>query len=1171
MVVKLDIANFTVHKVLIDSGSSADIIFKNVVDRMGLENARLEPVKTPLVGFGGSEVASLGTIELPVSMGEEPKRKTLMVKFLVVDTPFTYNVILGRPGLNSFRAVISTYHMKMKFPTEYGIGEVSCDQKEARKCYNLSIKGEPRSKKQKVREDAEPRPYEAEHLKPSEEYKAIRLATEDPSKTTRIGSSMNEGEMAMIDFLRKNADMFAWSPSDFTGIDPKVIVHRLNVDPMARPVQQRKRTFSSDKNEAIKQEVEKLLKAGYVLEVQYTNWLSNVVLVPKSSGKWRMCVDFTDLKKACPKDPYPLPRIDTKVDSTAGFELFSMMDAYQGYHQIQMAEEDRDKTSFITDKGIYCYNMMPFGLKNAGATYQRLVNKMFGDLLEKTMEVYVDDMLVKSKRSQGHIKDLSQAFSIMRSHGMKLNPDKCTFGVTGGKFLGYMISERGIEANPEKIQAIMGLRSPSSIKEALQELKEYLTKPPLLANPKEGETLFLYLGVSENAVSSVLVREEASNQNPVYYVSKMLQGAESRYSEMEKLALALVVTARKLRPYFQLHKVVVLTNHPLKHVMSRPEASGRLIKWAVELGQHDIEYQPRTAQKAQVLADFVTELIGNQKRPGTVEQPYSKWMLHVDGSSNANNGGAGILIQGPEGVEIEVAARLSFPVTNNEAEYEALVLGLELAYEAGARDLEVFTDSQLIAMQIEGAYETRERTMTQYKEIVQRLMGKFSRCSISQVPRAENAKADALSIFGAAMDGIRDRKITAAGSWMNEIVGYLEDGTLPSDPVAAKRVKFRAARFTLLEGQLYKRTVDGPLLKCLDEERAMYVMREIHEGSCGNHSGARSLAQKVMRQGYFWPTLVEDSKNLVRKCESCQKYASLIHQPAAPMEPIKIACPFDQWGIDIVGPFPPAQAQKKFIIVAVEYFSKWVEAEAVAKISEKEFINFIWKNIICRFGIPWILISDNGTQFQGRKITEWCKELKIAQHFTAVANPQANGQTEVTNQTILQHLKTRLDSKGSWVDELPGVLWAYRTTPRTATGETPFCLVYGTEAIIPAEIGEESQRVGQYEPETNRIERNFDLTVIEEKREAAYARILHHKGLMMKIHNRRIRSRQLQVGDLVLKKVEVSKHVGKLEPPWEGPYKVIEIRKKGTYRLQDMQGRELPRPWNIQNLKKFYA
>ncbi|KAL2228389.1 UNVERIFIED_CONTAM: Retrovirus-related Pol polyprotein from transposon opus [Sesamum indicum] len=499
-----------------------------------------------------------------------------------------------------------------------------------------------------------------------------------------------------------------------------------------------------------------------------------------------MCVDFTDLYKACPKDPYPLPRIDVMVDSTAGFEMFSMMDAYQGDHQIYMVEEDRDKTSFITEKGIYCHNMMPLGLKNAGATYQRLVNKMFGDLLGKTMEVYVDDMLVKSKRSQDHLADLAQAFSIMRTYGMKLNPDKCTFGVGGGKFLGNFEWSEECE-------------------KALQELREYLTTPPLLANPKDGETLFLYLSVSENAVSSVLVREEGGQQNPIYYVSKMLQGAELRYTEMEKLALALVITARK---------VVVLTNHPLKHVMSRPETSRRWIKWAVELGQYDVDYQPRTAQKAQVLADFVMELSSDPKSPPVDEEQTSKWMLHVDGASNANNGGAGILIQGPKGVEIEVAARLSFPVTNNEAEYEALILGLELAYEAGARDLEVFTDSQLIALQIEGTYETREKTMTSYKEIV---------------PRTKNDKADALSKFGAAMDGIRGCKITAlvrersslankaevqmvaeAESWKDEIVKYLEDGTLPADPIAAKRVKFRATRFTMLSGQLYKRTVDGP-------------------------------------------------------------------------------------------------------------------------------------------------------------------------------------------------------------------------------------------------------------------------------------------------------------------------------------------------------------------------
>ncbi|KAL2243318.1 UNVERIFIED_CONTAM: Gag-Pol polyprotein [Sesamum indicum] len=260
-------------------------------------------------------------------------------------------------------------------------------------------------------------------------------------------------------------------------------------------------------------------------------------------------------------------------------------------------------------------------------------------------------------------------------------------------------------------------------------------------------------------------------------------------------------------------------------------------------------------------------------------------------------------------------------------------------------------------------------------------MGKFGRCSVLQVPRVENDKADALSKFGAAMDGIRDRKITAlvreqsalasrtevqvvseAGSWMNEIVRYLEDGTLPSDPVAAKRVRFRAARFTLLEGQLYKRTVDGPLLKCLDEERAL-----------GEIASSESNVTGVF---------------LAHPSRRCQELGEKIPRPDGTNQ--------DSVSVRSVGnrhrgTLSSRAGTEEFIIVAVEYFFKWVEAEAVAKISEKEVINFIWKNIICRFGIPRILISDNGTQFQGRKITEWCKELKIAQHFTAVANPQANG------------------------------------------------------------------------------------------------------------------------------------------------------------------------------------
>ena len=198
--------------------------------------------------------------------------------------------------------------------------------------------------------------------------------------------------------------------------------------------------------------------------------------------------------------------------------------------------------------------------------------------------------------------------------------------------------------------------------------------------------------------------------------------------------------------------------------------------------------------------------------------------------------------------------------------------------------------------------------------------------------------------------------------------------------------------------------------------------------------------------------------------------------------------------------------------------------------------------------------------------------MHIQQNFTSVGNPQANGQMEVTNRIILQYLKTRLDgAKGSWVEELPGVLWAYRTTPKSSTGDTPFNLVYGSEAVIPAEIGMGTHRLISYNPEENQDGRYLDLETIEEKRDRAYIKMAERRNSIIRTYNKRVKQRSLQVGDLVLKKVEVSKHVGKLDSNWEGPYQVSKIAGQGAYRLKDLSGVELPRPWNIKKLKKFFA
>ena len=187
-------------------------------------------------------------------------------------------------------------------------------------------------------------------------------------------------------------------------------------------------------------------------------------MVKKPNGKWRMCVDFKDLNRACSKDSYPLPRIDTLVDLIARHKLLSFMDAFSGYNQIKMKEEDQEKTSFVTIQRLFYYKVMPFRLKNARATYQRLMNKIFAHQLGRNVQVYVDDMLVKSVRENDHLNDLQETFNTLRSYNMKLNPSKCVFEVTARKFLGFMVSQRGIVVNPEKVQAILELEPPRTVK-----------------------------------------------------------------------------------------------------------------------------------------------------------------------------------------------------------------------------------------------------------------------------------------------------------------------------------------------------------------------------------------------------------------------------------------------------------------------------------------------------------------------------------------------------------------------------------------------------------------------------------------------------------------------------------------------------------------------------------
>ncbi|XP_022155342.1 uncharacterized protein LOC111022476 [Momordica charantia] len=711
------------------------------------------------------------------------------------------------------------------------------------------------------------------------------------------------------------------------------MVHRLNVDESCKPVKQKRRAFNQERSEIVAEQVEELLKAGFIREVHYPQWISNVVLIQSNQD-------------AC---------------------------------------TDQKKTSFVTSRGLYCYTVMPFGLKNAGETYQRMVNRMFAALIGKNIEVYVDDMLVKSRKNERHEEDLAEAFDVLLMYKMKLNPTKCTFGVTSGKFLGFLVHQRGIEANPDKIKAVLEMDPPKTLKQ-LEGLNGRIT------------TLNRFVSRSTDKCL------------PFFKISRK----KGQFEWTEECEAAF----KELKPYLG--------------ILHKPDSSGRLVKWDVELSEYDIHYKPITAMKGEAVADFIAELTPTEPQvycidPQVVEEE-KFWTLYLDGSSNFRGCGAELILISPDKERTEYVLRFSFHASNNEAEYEALLAGLKVA-RSGERG---------VTARLAAAYETDLRRTV----------------PVEILPEPSIEAYEAMDI---------DEQGQPEKNWKSHLIKYLRDGILPTEKIEAQQLQRRATRYLLKDDNLYKRGYSLPLLKCITPDEADYIMREIHEGVSRSHSGARSLSHKIVGQG-----------------------------------------------------------------------------------------------------IPYTIISDNGKQFGNAAFREFCRELDIKHICSSPVHLQANWKVEAVNKIIKRTLKTRLEKlKGLWAEEIPNALWAYRTTPYTSTGETPFSLSFGSEVVVPVEIGLPSPMVEQFSPLDNNESVKLNLNLLEEHRETARLRTAEYKNRIARHYNSKVKKRDFKEGDLVLRKImlntkdSISDAFG---PTWEGPYKVTKVVRIGTYALEDQRGEALLHP-----------
>ncbi|GJR18230.1 reverse transcriptase domain-containing protein [Tanacetum coccineum] len=856
-----------------------------------------------------------------------------------------------------------------------------------------------------------------------------------------------------------------------------------------------------------------------------------------------------------------------------------------------MAEEDEEKIAFITSQGIFCYTKMLFGLKNAGATYQRLVDMAFQKQIGRNLEVYFDDLVIKIHMEEKIIRDIAETFKTLRQINMKLNQKKCTFGMHEEMFLGYKVNAEGLKVCPDKADAVLSLPSPGCLKDVqklngkLASLNRFLSKSaekslPFFKTLKKctKKSDFQWTQEAEVAFKQIkkLIAElpmftaPKEKEELIIYLAAAKEGPEINYTPTEKLVLSLLSASRRLKRYFQAHTIVVITDQPIKQLLLKSEISERMLKWKFELEGYDIQYRPRTSIKGQILADFIVERPDEESPDEPMAEPEElpePWTLFTDGSSCIDGSGAGLILTNPEGVEFTYAMRFRFEATNNEAEYEALIAGLRIAEQMGVKNLQANVDSRLVANQVNGSYVAKESGMVQYLEKVKTLASNFKEFSIKQVPRSENKKADALSKIASTSfahlskqvlveelkeKSIHEKEVLAiveeeGQTWMTPICEYLTKEILPEDKKKARVVRRKASRYTMINGTLYKKSFLGPWLRCVGPLQANYVLREIHEGSCSMHSGPRSVVAKAIRTGYYWPTMHTDARKLIRECNDCQVHRPILRNPQQNLTPITSPWPFYKWGIDIAGPFPEGPGKVKFLIVAIDYFTKWIEAKPIATIT--------------------------GNQFRDNPFKDWCEKLCIRQCFASVKHLQANGLVERENRSLGEGITARLDERSKdWIGELSHVLWAHRTMIKSSNGETPFSLTYGTEAVIPAEIGMPTLQTAKVDLTKNDEALEINLYLIEEKREQAAIQEAKSKVKMEKYYNFKVRSISFGPGDMVYHSNDAShaKDGGKLDPKWEGPYEITQSLGKGAYKLKDRNGNELPRTWNICNLKKCY-
>jgi len=898
--------------------------------------------------------------------------------------------------------------------------------------------------------------------------------------------TLSEDETSVFfELLLKFADIFACS-DDALG-RTSILQHSINTE-ASPPIRQPVRRVPPNKKQEVGQLLEQMLKKD-VIQPSSSPWAAPIVLVQKKDGSTRFCVDYRKLNSVTRKDAYPLPQITDTLDTLHGSKWFSTLDLASGYWQVEVDQLDRHKTAFCTPHGLYEFKVMPFGLCNAPATFQRLMDLMLTGLQWSSCLVYLDDIIVLGKDFSDHLRNIDLVFHRIQNAGLKLQPPKCNFFQEKVAYLGHIVSSDGVSVDPSKVDKVQNWPTPQNTKDvqqflglanyyrrfirnfadlakplhklternvafswtqecqdAFDSLRLKLTSTPILAYPDFNKSFLLDTDASNSGIGAVLSQVgDDGLEHVVAYASRLLTKPERRYCVTRRELLAVVTFTKHFRPYLLGKHFTLRTDHgSLQWLYNFKEPEGQMARWLQTLQEFDFQIVHRKGR-----------LHNNADALSRVPcEPYSQDQVC------------------------------------NQVTYAPLVATTLLTAQQDVQITQLQSEDPVLGPIIEGLKQRTYPTIQHHTLESRRLL-------------------------------------------------QLWDQLLLKDNVLFCRLPSPTG-----QGLCDKLVVP----KSIRTE----VLKELHEGAIGGHLGSDKTLWKL-KERFYWPGHYTEVKKWCSTCAVCAQRKNPTPKPTAKLCPVTVNAPMELVAMDILGPLPESSAGNSYILVMGDYFTKWMEVYPIPNQEATTVANKLVDEFVCRFSVPKQLHSDQGAQFESQVVAEVCRLLHIDKTRTTPYHPQSDGLIERFNRTLLQMLATCTDTHPfDWEDHVKKVCMAYNVSKQSSTHHSPFFLMFGRQAQLPIDVmygipGQSTSSVPQYVTKLGNVfqeafsEARKNITTHQERQVECYNKRIHGHpftpGTLVWLFNPVVPRGSFR----------------KFHKPWTGPYQVIEKVSENNYRIRRTQ------------------